>query len=32
MALVLELGATPIRIAETSRTLYHAALAHGANN
>ncbi|MCF8604050.1 DUF2520 domain-containing protein [Gordonia sp. HY442] len=32
MALVLELGATPIRIAETSRGLYHAALAHGSNN
>ncbi|MBB4134458.1 Rossmann-like and DUF2520 domain-containing protein [Gordonia humi] len=32
MALVMELGATPIRIAETSRALYHAALAHGANN
>lgn len=32
MTLVMELGATPIRIAETSRTLYHAALAHGANN
>ncbi|MGO3327362.1 Rossmann-like and DUF2520 domain-containing protein [Gordonia sp. (in: high G+C Gram-positive bacteria)] len=32
MALVLELGATPVRIAETSRGLYHAALAHGSNN
>lgn len=32
MALVMELGATPVRIAETSRTLYHAALAHGSNN
>ncbi|WP_235831403.1 Rossmann-like and DUF2520 domain-containing protein [Gordonia zhaorongruii] len=32
MALVMEIGATPIRIAETSRILYHAALAHGANN
>ncbi|WOC11831.1 Rossmann-like and DUF2520 domain-containing protein [Gordonia sp. MP11Mi] len=32
MALVMELGATPIRIAEASRPLYHAALAHGANN
>ncbi|WP_428829736.1 Rossmann-like and DUF2520 domain-containing protein [Gordonia hirsuta] len=31
-ALVLELGGTPVRIAEDQRTLYHAALAHGANN
>jgi len=31
-ALVLELGGTPVRIAEDRRTLYHAALAHGANN
>ncbi|WP_026917507.1 Rossmann-like and DUF2520 domain-containing protein [Gordonia shandongensis] len=31
-ALVLEMGATPVRIAEDDRTLYHAALAHGANN
>ncbi|EGD54431.1 Rossmann-like and DUF2520 domain-containing protein [Gordonia neofelifaecis] len=31
-ALVLEMGGTPVRIAESDRTLYHAALAHGANN
>ncbi|WP_290851936.1 DUF2520 domain-containing protein [Gordonia sp. (in: high G+C Gram-positive bacteria)] len=31
-ALVLEIGGTPVRIAEADRTLYHAALAHGANN
>lgn len=31
-SLVLELGATPVRIDESQRTLYHAALAHGANN
>lgn len=31
-ALVLETGGTPVRIAEADRTLYHAALAHGANN
>lgn len=31
-SLVLELGATPVRIDESRRTLYHAALAHGANN
>ncbi|MBM7366099.1 Rossmann-like and DUF2520 domain-containing protein [Gordonia hydrophobica] len=31
-SLVLEMGGTPVRIAETDRTLYHAALAHGANN
>lgn len=31
-SLVLEMGGTPIRIAEADRTLYHAALAHGANN
>ncbi|GAA4737576.1 Rossmann-like and DUF2520 domain-containing protein [Gordonia alkaliphila] len=31
-ALVLELGGTPVRIDEAQRTLYHAALAHGANN
>lgn len=32
MALVAETGATGVRIAETSRTLYHAALAHGSNH
>ncbi|GAC60782.1 MULTISPECIES: Rossmann-like and DUF2520 domain-containing protein [Gordonia] len=31
-SLVLEMGGTPVRIAEADRTLYHAALAHGANN
>lgn len=31
-SLVLELGGTPVRIAESERTLYHAALALGANN
>lgn len=31
-ALVLEIGGTPVRIDESARTLYHAALAHGANN
>ncbi|ALG85998.1 Rossmann-like and DUF2520 domain-containing protein [Gordonia phthalatica] len=31
-SLVLETGGTPVRIAEADRTLYHAALAHGANN
>ncbi|GAA3955043.1 Rossmann-like and DUF2520 domain-containing protein [Gordonia caeni] len=31
-ALVLEIGGTPVRIDESQRTLYHAALAHGANN
>jgi predicted short-subunit dehydrogenase-like oxidoreductase (DUF2520 family) len=31
-ALVVEMGAEPIRIAERDRTLYHAALAHGANH
>lgn len=31
-SLVLEMGGTPVRIAESDRTLYHAALAHGANN
>lgn len=31
-ALVLELGGTPVHIAESQRTLYHAALALGANN
>ncbi|MFT4043221.1 MAG: DUF2520 domain-containing protein [Gordonia sp. (in: high G+C Gram-positive bacteria)] len=31
-ALVLEMGGEPIRIAEENRTLYHAALAHGANH
>lgn len=31
-SLVLEMGGTPVRIAEQDRTLYHAALAHGANN
>lgn len=31
-ALVLEIGGTPVRIDEAQRTLYHAALAHGANN
>ncbi|GAC68124.1 Rossmann-like and DUF2520 domain-containing protein [Gordonia soli] len=31
-ALVLEMGGEPVRIAEEHRTLYHAALAHGANH
>jgi predicted short-subunit dehydrogenase-like oxidoreductase (DUF2520 family) len=31
-ALVVEMGAEPVRIAEERRTLYHAALAHGANH
>lgn len=31
-ALVLEMGAEPVRIAEEARALYHAALAHGANH
>ena len=31
-ALVVEMGAEPMRIAEGDRTLYHAALAHGANH
>ena len=31
-ALVVEMGAEPMRIAERDRTLYHAALAHGANH
>ncbi|MDL9938606.1 DUF2520 domain-containing protein [Gordonia sp. ABSL1-1] len=31
-SLVLEMGGEPVRIAEADRTLYHAALAHGANN
>jgi len=31
-ALVLEVGAEPVRIAEGDRPLYHAALAHGANH
>ncbi len=31
-ALVVEMGAEPIRVAEEHRTLYHAALAHGANH
>ncbi|MGB6245401.1 MAG: DUF2520 domain-containing protein [Gordonia sp. (in: high G+C Gram-positive bacteria)] len=31
-SLVLEMGATPVRIAEADRNLYHASLAHGANN
>jgi predicted short-subunit dehydrogenase-like oxidoreductase (DUF2520 family) len=31
-ALVVEMGAEPVRIAEGDRTLYHAALAHGANH
>lgn len=31
-ALVLEMGAEPVRIAENARALYHAALAHGANH
>jgi Uncharacterized conserved protein len=31
-ALVVEMGADPVRIAEEVRPLYHAALAHGANH
>jgi predicted short-subunit dehydrogenase-like oxidoreductase (DUF2520 family) len=31
-ALVVEMGAEPVRIAEEQRTLYHAALAHGSNH
>jgi predicted short-subunit dehydrogenase-like oxidoreductase (DUF2520 family) len=31
-ALVLEMGAEPVRVAEEVRPLYHAALAHGANH
>ncbi|MCF7552516.1 Rossmann-like and DUF2520 domain-containing protein [Pseudonocardia sp. WMMC193] len=31
-ALVLELGAEPVRVPEQARPLYHAALAHGANH
>lgn len=31
-ALVVEMGAEPVRIAEDHRTLYHAALSHGANH
>jgi predicted short-subunit dehydrogenase-like oxidoreductase (DUF2520 family) len=31
-ALVLELGAEPVRVPEHARPLYHAALAHGANH
>ena len=31
-SLVLEMGGEPVRIAEDDRTLYHAALAHGANH
>jgi predicted short-subunit dehydrogenase-like oxidoreductase (DUF2520 family) len=31
-ALVLEMGAEPVRVAEAVRPLYHAALAHGANH
>ncbi|NDZ93446.1 DUF2520 domain-containing protein [Streptomyces sp. SID6673] len=31
-ALVLEMGGEPVRIAESDRILYHAALAHGANH
>lgn len=31
-ALVLEMGGEPVRVAESDRTLYHAALAHGANH
>jgi predicted short-subunit dehydrogenase-like oxidoreductase (DUF2520 family) len=31
-SLVLEMGAEPVHIRETDRTLYHAALAHGANH
>ncbi|GAB3131594.1 DUF2520 domain-containing protein [Tsukamurella serpentis] len=31
-ALALEIGAEPVRVPETARPLYHAALAHGANH
>jgi predicted short-subunit dehydrogenase-like oxidoreductase (DUF2520 family) len=31
-ALVVEIGAEPVRIAEEARLLYHAALAHGSNH
>lgn len=31
-ALVIEMGGEPVRVAEADRTLYHAALAHGANH
>ncbi|MGD9526026.1 Rossmann-like and DUF2520 domain-containing protein [Pseudonocardia sp.] len=31
-ALVVEMGAEPVRVAENLRPLYHAALAHGANH
>jgi predicted short-subunit dehydrogenase-like oxidoreductase (DUF2520 family) len=31
-ALVLEMGADPVRVPEAARPLYHAALAHGANH
>ena len=31
-SLVLEMGGEPVRIAESDRALYHAALAHGANH
>ena len=31
-ALVLEVGAEPVRVAEADRAVYHAALAHGANH
>jgi len=31
-ALVVEMGSEPVRVAEESRALYHAALAHGANH
>lgn len=31
-ALVVEMGAEPVRVAEAVRPLYHAALAHGANH
>jgi predicted short-subunit dehydrogenase-like oxidoreductase (DUF2520 family) len=31
-ALAVEMGAEPVRVPESARTLYHAALAHGANH
>lgn len=31
-ALAVEMGAEPVRVPEAARTLYHAALAHGANH
>jgi predicted short-subunit dehydrogenase-like oxidoreductase (DUF2520 family) len=31
-ALVVEMGAEPVRVAEEARPIYHAALAHGANH